>query len=109
MERYVRLNPQGHRAVSYFFRNQKNLPTLQAWERDLVRWGKNAGLDTIGFGAKMTRKTWESWLATMYPSSFHYIYLSQGHTKMVSLNYYLMLPYENPDKVDMKFYTDGWI
>ena len=108
-ERYIRLNTNGQRAVTYFLRSKRNLPAHTGWDENLIRWCIKAGIDPKGVCCKATRKTWESWLATMYPHNFQHIFLSQGHTDKVSLEYYLMLPFNNQDKEDMKFYTDGWI
>jgi hypothetical protein len=108
-QRYIRLNANGIRAVTYFLRSKHNLPDYSGWDENLIRWAKKAGLDTRGICCKSTRKTWESWLATMYPNNFQQIFLSQGHTERVSMEYYLMLPFQEMDKVDMRFYTDGWI
>lgn len=108
-ERYIRLNNNGQRAVSYFLRSKHNLPAHPGWDENLIRWCKKANIEPDGMCCKSTRKTWESWLATMYPHNFQQIFLSQGHTEQVSMEYYLMLPFNDQDKQDMKFYTDGWI
>lgn len=108
-ERYIKLNSAGIRAVTYFLRSKKNLPSYVTWKEDLERWAELAGVDPQGIGPKTTRKTWESWLVTQYSRQLEQIFLSQGHTQMVALKYYLMIPFTNEDKEDMKFYTDGWI
>ena len=108
-ERYIRLNNNGKRAVTYFLRSKTNLPAHSGWDENLIRWCKKAGVEPLGICCKSSRKSWESWLATMYPHNFQHIFLSQGHTDKVSLEYYLMLPFNDKDKEDMKFYTDGWI
>jgi integrase len=108
-ERYIRLNANGIRAVTYFLRSKTNLPAHAGWDENLIRWCSKAGILPDGVCCKSTRKTWESWLATMYPNNFQQIFLSQGHTERVSMEYYLMLPYDEEDKKDMGFYTDGWI
>lgn len=108
-DRYIRLNNNGKRAVSYFLRSKQNLPAHIGWDTNLKRWCEKAGLDIKGVCCKSTRKTWESWLATMYPNNFQHIFLSMGHTDKTSMEYYLMLPFNDQDKEDMHFYTDGWI
>ena len=108
-ERYIRLNNNGKRAVTYFLRSKRNLPAHPGWDENLIRWCKKANIDSKGICCKTTRRTWESWLATMYPNNFQHIFLSQGHTDKISLEYYMMLPFNDEDKEDMKFYTDGWI
>ena len=108
-ERYIRLNANGIRAVTYFLRSKHNLPAHPGWDENLKRWCKLSNIEPDGISCKSTRKTWESWLATMYPNNFQQIFLSQGHTEKVSMEYYMMLPFNDQDKQDMKFYTDGWI
>ena len=108
-ERYIRLNNNGKRAVTYFLRSKTNLPAHSGWDENLIRWCKKAGVDSLGVCCKSSRKSWESWLATMYPHNFQHIFLSQGHTDKVSMEYYLMLPFNDEDKEEMRFYTDGWI
>lgn len=108
-ERYVRLNNQGIRAVQNFFATKKNIPTRISWNENLKRWCKKAGLDDKGISTKTFRKTWESWLATMYTDKVSFVFLSQGHTNLTSIQYYLMCPFDEKDKQDMKYYTDGWI
>ena len=108
-ERYIRLNNNGQRAVTYFLRSKRNLPAHTGWDENLIRWCKKAGIDSTGICCKSSRRTWESWLATMYPHNFRHIFLSQGHTDKISMEYYLMLPFNQQDKEDMKLYTDGWI
>jgi len=108
-ERYIRLNSNGKRAVTYFLRSKHNLPSRDGWNANIRRWCCDAGVTNEGASSKSTRKTWESWLMTMYPDKYPLIFLSQGHTDKVSMDYYLMLPFNDQDKQDMRFYTDGWI
>jgi integrase len=108
-ERYIRLNSNGKRAVTYFLRAKTNLPARDGWNANLKRWCIEAGIDVSGVCSKSTRKTWESWLMMMYPDKYPLIFLSQGHTDKVSMDYYLMLPFSDTDKMDMHFYVDGWI
>jgi len=107
--RYVRLNNQGLRAVDYFMRHEKPLPSYVTWNENLNRWSKKAHLDPKGISVKTTRKTWESWLVTMYPMQITQIFLSMGHESTTALKHYLQLPFTEQDKEDMKYYTDGWI
>jgi integrase len=108
-DRYIRLNNSGKRAVRYFLRCKTNLPAHPGWDENLKRWCNIAGVDRQGVSCKTTRRTYESWLTTMYPNNFQHIFLSFGHTDKVSMEYYLMLPFNEQDKEEMKFYTDGWI
>ena len=108
-ERYIRLNNNGRRAVTYFLRSKRNLPDHPGWDENLIRWCKKAGLESTGVCCKTTRKTWEAWLATSYPNNFQHIFLSMGHTDKVSLEYYLMLPFNDVEREEIMFYTEGWI
>jgi len=108
-ERYIRLNNNGKRAVTYFLRSKTNLPAHTGWDENLIRWCKKADIDPKGVCCKSTRKTWEAWLATSYPNNFQHIFLSIGHTDKVSLEYYLMLPFDENERNEIKFYTEGWI
>lgn len=106
--RYVQLNDPGVRAVDYYLRSSKPLPTQTTWNENLQRWCKDAGIDPSGVTSKSTRKTWESWLAVSYPQQIERIFLSQGHNRLVALKHYLTFPFSDQDKKDMKFYVDGW-
>lgn len=109
-ERYIRLNLHGQRAVGYFLRGSKNLPAdYVTWRSNLRRWCGMADIDPTGVGAKATRKTWESWLVSQYTKQLEYIFLSQGHSSLTALKFYLMLPFDEEDMSRMKYYTDGWI
>jgi len=108
-ERYIRLNFPGQRSINYFLRAKRNLPCHEVWLENLFRWAKKAGLDTMGISIRSTRKTWGSWLVAQYPQQLEYIFLSQGHTQMTALKFYLMIPFNDIDKREMKFFTDGWI
>jgi len=109
-ERYIRLNTNGRRAVEYFLRGNKNLPEHYSdWIRNLRRWCTMGNIDSKGVTTKSTRKTWESWLVSKYPKQLEYIFLSQGHSSLTALKFYLMLPYDEEDMKQMDYYTDGWI
>ena len=108
-ERYIRLNPQGIRAIEYFLRHERQLPAYQGWDVNLKRWALKAEIDPQGITVKTTRKTFESWLVTKYPRSLEYVFLSQGHNQMTALRFYLMLPFTDQDKIEMEAYTSGWI
>jgi integrase len=108
-ERYVRLNGHGKRAIQYFLASEKNLPSRDGWNANLRRWCELAGIDPKGVSSKTTRKTWESWLVTMYPDKYPFVFLSQGHSDRTSLEYYLMLNFRDEDKKDMAYYTEGWL
>ena len=108
-DRYIRLNKQGERAVRYFLRCKTNLPTYKSWQYNLRRWCKEAGISSEGMNNKTTRKTWESWLVQKYQKQIELIFLSQGHSQLTALKYYLMIPFTKKDIEDMDYYTEGWI
>jgi len=56
MERWVRLSDLGKHMLPLFFKN-KPLPARQNWRDNLIRWAKKAGLNPVGIGVKVTRKT----------------------------------------------------
>lgn len=107
-ERWIRLNPLGREVVRSFLETSK-LPTKQAWNQNLKRWAKLAGLGPEGLSAKTTRKTWESWLVFYYPDKLANIVLSQGHTTLTSIQFYLNMPFTDEDKEEMKEFVEGWI
>lgn len=107
-ERYVKLNGRGTEVVSAFLQGE-NLPSITNWPYDLKRWAELGGIESTGLGALTTRKTWESYLVSTYPNSFVNIFLSQGHSEMTSLQYYLGLPFTNEEKEQIKKYTEGWL
>lgn len=108
-ERYVRLSFQGIRAINHFLNNKKGLPHRVVMNENLKRWCEKAKLDKKGISTKSFRKTYESWLITVYPNNATQIFLSQGHTDLTSIEYYLMCPFNEIDKESMKIYTEGWL
>jgi len=108
-ERHVQLNKQGIRAVEYFLRSKKNLPSRESWNENLKRWCKKIGLDDEGITTKCFRKTWESWLGIKYPSNWGLIFLSQGHTDKTAMEYYMMCPFNDEHNQGMDYYTEGWM
>lgn len=105
--RYVRLNRQGERAVENFFKTD-GLPNYVSWWQNLKRWCRFAHIDPQGVGIKSTRKTWESYLATIYPEQSNKIFLSQGHSDGVALFHYLTIPFSETDKKEMLYFVEGW-
>jgi len=108
-ERWIRLNPLGREIVKSFLALDENLPTKQAWNQNLKRWARIAGIDPTGISAKTTRKTWESWLVFYYPQHLPQIVLSQGHTTLTAIQHYLNMPFTFEDKQMMKEFVEGWI
>ena len=108
-ERIITLNNPGRRAVAMFLRAKRNIPTHVAFDENYKRWATQAGLDPTGISVKSTRKTWECWLSKAYPNNWLQIFLSQGHTATVSMEYYTMLPFTDDELKDILYFTDGWI
>lgn len=107
--RYIRLNKIGIRAVERFLDVDNNLPSHIAWNENLTRWAKKAGIDSSGISCKFSRRTWECWLVASYPDKFKQITLSQGHVERISMEFYLMLPFSDEEVDSIKSYTGGWI
>jgi len=109
MERSVRLNSLGKQIIPFFLELDKKLPCHQTWGENLKRWARQVDLDPIHLCAKTTRKTMESWLVSTYKDRSMEIALSQGHTTVTSLQYYLNLAFSQEDILQMKEYVGGWI
>ncbi len=107
-ERTVHLSTMGKVILPIFLQGKK-LPSRQAMDVNLKRWGSNIPMDITGLSVKTFRKTWESWLVSSYPGMKAEIFLSQGHTEMISLNHYLNIPFDEVDKLRMKPYVEGWM
>ena len=95
--------------MSYFLNGTKNIPSNVTWRENLIRWGTDAKIDTVGLCAKSSRKTWESWLMFYFPQHIQTILLSQGHTDIMSIEHYLNMPFTTTDRIEMKEYVEGWI
>lgn len=106
--RWVRLNPQGQRAVENFLRCKTNFPSYQTWGDNMKRWCIKAGIKPDSACAKSTRKTFESWLVITYPQRLSEIFISQGHEEMTALRHYLTFPFTEQDKKDMLYFVEGW-
>ena len=107
-ERYILLNARGQQAIEYFIDGDATLPSYSTMNENLQRWAKNAKLDPEGITIKTFRKTWESWLCASYPHSLVQIFMSQGHSQMVSITHYLNIPFTKQDKQRVQKYTQGW-
>lgn len=106
-ERWIRLTRWGKDTVQTFLLNDFTMPSRQAMSENLKRWGNKADLDTNGLCLKTFRKTWESWLVSIYPEKLPHIFLSQGHTEMTALKHYLNLPFNSEDKKQIEEYVRG--
>lgn len=107
LNRWVKLNPQGIKAVTKFL-GARRLPTWLTWSTWMREWAAKAGMEGRGLGPKTTRKTWESWLAFYYGQNrLLEIVQSQGHTSGTSLHHYLSMPFQTLDRQEMSYYVSG--
>jgi len=109
LTRYIRLNALGKQIIPFFLDLEKKLPSNQCFGENLRRWALSVGLEPVGLCVKTFRKTWESWLMYYYPQHSLQIALSQGHTNVTSLQYYLNLAFTDEDRKNMADFVGGWI
>nr|ACD75439.1 AMDV4_10 [uncultured virus] len=97
--------------VAYGFLSdiEKKYPAYSTMEDNMKRWAIKAEVDTTGLSIKCLRKTYESWLITIYPEKSISILQSVGHTQKVSMEHYANLPFTDRDTLLMKPYVEGWI
>lgn len=106
--RYVKLTPVGRKVVKDYFKIEKEPPHMNTWRENLVRWCNLAKIDPSYMSVKTTRKTYESYLMTIYPERRDEIFISQGHTELTALKNYINLPFNQKDKEEMIKYVVGW-
>lgn len=105
-ERCVPIPSQIEGEIKYFFKN-KQPPSPQNWNKDLLRFAEKAGIGTEGVLPKSTRCSIESWmLAAGLPESW--ICLRQGHDKLTSLKPYQGIPFSEPEILEIKHRVGGW-
>jgi hypothetical protein len=107
-DRYVKLNPVGRKIAEDYFYQNKPLPHWNTWRENLERWSIKAKIDSSYMSVKTTRKTWESYLISIYPYWRDAIFISQGHTELIALKNYVNLPFSQQDKDEMRIYVAGW-
>jgi len=107
-DRYIILSPYGKRVMEDYLALEKGMPSHKTWRQNLVRWSKLAGVNSDYVSTKSTRKTWESFLMAAYPHWQTQIFISQGHTELTALKYYVNLPFDDKDKKDMNYFVAGW-
>ena len=108
-DRWIHLNPAGREIISNYLQLKESLPATNVWWENLRRWATNCGLVTEGLSPKSTRKTWESWIVFYYPEKQTLIMGSQGHTDLVSFQYYTNMPFNEEEKSIMKSFVEGWM
>jgi len=117
--RNVILSDNGLEAVRAFLQAPKMPASSSAWQTNLIRWSKIAGLSPLpdrsggggnvyGITVRTTRKTWESWLLTAYEGKAVKIALSQGHTESTALGHYLNLSFTDQERESIVEEVRGW-
>jgi len=118
-ERNVILSDTGVQAVRAFLKTPKMPNSSSAWQVNLIRWSRAAGLSPLpgrsddrgnvyGITVRTSRKSWESWLLTAYPDRAAWIALSQGHTESTALGHYLNLSFTDEERGDILNEVLGW-
>ena len=107
-DRYVYLVPASLNYLDMFFKIRK-LPRIQQWNNLLKNWAFKANLGSEGISAKITRKTWESWLAISNKDKIEMVCMNQGHTQFIAIKHYLNLPFTDEEKQQICNRTAGWM
>ena len=118
-ERNVILSDNGMDAVRAFLRAPKMPSSSSAWQTNLIRWSRAAGLSPLplragqggnvyGITVRTSRKTLESWLLTAYPNRAAWIALSQGHTESTALGHYLNISFTDREREEILTEVTGW-
>ncbi len=92
----------------YYYKNKKEKPKLQVWDRNIKGWGKIAGLNKIGLCFKTTRKTWKFWLVSYYPKMIVLVAMSMEHTNLTAMQHYLNISFTKEEIEKIKVRTVGW-
>jgi len=117
--RNVILSDKGVEAVRAFLQAPKMPASSSAWQTNLIRWSKIAGLSPLpgrseeggnifGITVRTSRKSLESWLLTAYPDRAAWIALSQGHTETTALGHYLNVSFTDQERNDILDEVKGW-
>jgi len=117
--RNVILSDKGVEAVRAFLQAPKMPASSSAWQTNLIRWSKIAGLSPLpgrdneggnvyGITVRTSRKSLESWLLTAYPDRAAWIALSQGHTETTALGHYLNVSFTDQEREDIIEEVRGW-
>jgi integrase len=101
-ERWVRLSIQGRKAVESLF-------DIQLPSNNSINQYFKYNFRIPAFSLKSLRKTYESWLVYYYPNRQLEIAMSQGHTMVIQVRFYLNLPFTDRDKVEMTEFVEGWV
>ena len=117
--RNVILSDKGVEAVRAFLQAPKMPASSSAWQTNLIRWSKIAGLSPLpgrdneggnvyGITVRTSRKSLESWLLTAYPDRAAWIALSQGHTETTALGHYLNVSFTDQEREAIVEEVRGW-
>ncbi|MEN6342116.1 MAG: site-specific integrase [Methanospirillum sp.] len=107
--RNVKLCDKGVAAVKRYLERPKVPASPSSWQLNLIRWGGAAQLSSVpghdpgGWNpyrltVRTSRKTLESWLLAAYPDRATHIALSQGHTEVTALKFYLNIAFTREER-----------
>ena len=102
-ERVINLSIMGRSILPQLF--QITVPSRSAFDK----WLSYNFRLIDGLSAKTFRKTYGSWLLSLYQERLMDIALSQGHDELTELNHYAKNGFEERDKMEMKEFLEGWI
>ena len=102
-ERTINLSIMGRSILPQIFKI--NVPSRSAFDK----WLSYNFRLIDGLSAKTFRKTYGSWLLSLYQERLMDIALSQGHDELTELNHYAKNGFEDRDKMEMREYVEGWI
>ena len=102
-ERTINLSIMGKSILPQLF--EINVPSRSAFDK----WLSYNFRLIDGLSAKTFRKTYGSWLLSLYQERLMDIALSQGHDELTELNHYAKNGFEERDKMEMKEFLEGWI
>lgn len=103
--RDVHLTPRFSSMLELFLNgNSLDFPARQVMDMNLKRW--NPALHCT---VKTFRKTWETWLLATYQDHSLDVWMSQGHTGVVSMgHYYAGVGRLKSEMDDVREYVKGW-
>lgn len=101
-QRTVNLSIMGRSVLPQLF--EVKMPSRSAFDK----WLHYNFLLIEGLSAKSFRKTYGSWLLSLYPERLMDIALSQGHDELTELNHYAKNGFDDKDKLEMREFVEGW-
>ena len=101
-QRTVNLSIMGRSVLPQLF--EVKTPSRSAFDK----WLHYNFLLIEGLSAKSFRKTYGSWLLSLYPERLMDIALSQGHDELTELNHYAKNGFDDRDKIEMREFVEGW-